>query len=574
MFTPKRNLPNTEIKKDKTDKSKYFNFKYLKNKQLVFICCIWEDGMGDLGHLVDLSKPEVLHAVSQKLGINISDSSTATCRPGYLIGCQESEKVKRFVVAAMKEAGILREILPPEKLSLEEYMKTHFNDYFDRLLKENPHVTIVPFYKGQQHRWDNALAGAIRSFNSCGYINISTKSVLPKLIGTPLRLTTSILEHGPDIDIPTDLKKWGEKTGGDTRIFTGGLENRSLGFQGNDFRIILKSPSALTLDKKAQVLIDITNKQFIVDLLSSLESKLTIDISTAKNFLEKTLFVPTYFQDDFITRAMIAAISISNITNKYSNIVFHINEKKFTLLDSDKKLLIINGFSKIQMHNPSGVTTIKLEGATGNRCIHIYHCYQFNDKDYHSLYAIGQLFGGCSGDKSLELCLSNFLILFCQIRSYKKVLHKLMQDLIGSKYTKNKGILEFLSLMQAEEISIKKIAELISSDRFIDDWQDIFKNFQLQHNYYDIYPDVILKNLMFYELSASIHNRDNSHAEEILKLFSEEEIENIKSLCCEDRNQKATEMYTYLVLNIPALSTSSAMMCPQQFISLRVQMKL
>lgn len=557
MFSPKHAVAASKIDESKTDKSQFSNFKYINNKHIIYICCVYEDGMGDLGHLVDLSKPEVLREVSQNLGFNIGGDKAALCHPLYRIGCQDSETVRRTVLVLLKENGILQEITPPEGATIDDYIKDHFESYWTKIKEKNPQVQITIFPKGQQDLWGSTLLREPMLDTTCGIFTISTKPLQAidrydrKLAkATPMR--TDIREHGPWIKAPKNLNEYQEETGLSPRLFTGGIENRSLGQLGKDFRVILKPALALTLAQKVRVLVGMKSAKFKADLFSIQETKEEAPSEKAETVLKNTLFVPGYLQQEGINNAFIVAVARSTVAKKFLNLVFYVNGKLIRNLLTDRSEIKINfellakdGFSDIELHSPSGKKIIALPNPKGLRRLHLFYEYPLSNKDYESLYAIGAVFGGCSGDKSLELCLSNFLIPFAQVREYKKVFYQYMQDLIAAHYTENQNIIDYLALLQSLGDSkitpetINRLVELISSEGFVDDWRTIFENLHRHHNYYDTYPQVILKNLMYYELSAAIFKRDFSHAEEVLKYYSPDEIENIKEICTD-------KMYDYL----------------------------
>lgn len=76
---------------------------YLTNKNIIYVCFVYCDGMGDLGHLIDIASPAVLQ-VRSPYPIN---NETNACHPVYIIGCLNDKKIIERVIADLRDSGII-----------------------------------------------------------------------------------------------------------------------------------------------------------------------------------------------------------------------------------------------------------------------------------------------------------------------------------------------------------------------------------------------------------------------------------------------------------------------------------
>jgi|GEM_PF-5059540 len=488
-------------------KQPFGNFKYIKGKYLVFRACIWTDGMGDLGHFIDLTNPRVLEKVSKALGIRIDTTPAAFCHPAYFIGHVDNEKVAKRVRAALIESGILQK----QKSSIPAKTLIDISTFAD----SSRNQAGFP-------QWSLPVLP-----DHCSIFEISTVSEAVTMLDQTC--CTRIKEHGPRSKTPKDLFEYKKKTGTDPLFFQRVIEHQSLGYYSNDLRLLISEPRAETLSQKAQLLLKMRNQNFVRDLVFSGEEK-ELDQQSTEAFLQKTLFIPAYFQSITNLKIFIQAILRSPLLKNYSTICFYINKEIYL----DFSFLAAVGIANFVNHRgKSAAETTKIESSNDTKTLRFYHNYDLNDEDYQSLYAIAQIIGGCSGDKTLEYCLSNYLLFISQVRSYKKSFYDHLVETLAL-YTENKNILEYLSLINNNDLlreeTLARMLSLTATSSFLEDWRKMCRCFCEKHNYYDIYPDVIRKNLMIHELFTAILENDHRHADEVLAHFNDSELENVCKL--------------------------------------------
>lgn len=140
-------------------------------------------------------------------------------------------------------------------------------------------------------------------------------------------------------------------------------------------------------------------------------------------FLDNTLFVPGYIQDECAMMYFILSIASSEVAKKYPNgLIFHINTSE---LDFCSNMFLLDVLKKHDYRSliirKKGVPEFKLDLTySSTRDLIILIGWKLSENDYGNLYKMAQVFAGCSGDNTLNMTLSNGLIPFYDKRKWKK----------------------------------------------------------------------------------------------------------------------------------------------------------
>lgn len=189
--------------------------------------------------------------------------------------------------------------------------------------------------------------------------------------------------------------------------------------------------------------------------------------SICDEFLKDNLFVPSYIQHDKIAIVnFINTVTASYLSVPYRSVVFFTNKEGVDykilktaagngyLSDLVKKIIITTKDGEIEIPNPNAKSNAKT--------VRLVVGYRIpDDNDYKKLFHCAQYFAGCSGDKSLELVLSNGLIpLFVPHNEEKEAFikdiskvdkrFKLVEHIIDNQY------LYFLALQETDPSLIRK----------------------------------------------------------------------------------------------------------------------
>lgn len=184
-------------------------------------------------------------------------------------------------------------------------------------------------------------------------------------------------------------------------------------------------------------------------------------------FLQDNLFVPSYLQHGKVEIVnFINTVAASSLSVQYKSIVFFLNKEgvdyetlraaadKGYFSDRVKEVVVVTKDGEMEIPNPNAKSTAKT--------VRLVVGYRVpDDNDYKKLFHCAQHFAGCSGDKSLELVLSNGLIpLFVPhneekesfIKDISKIdkRFKLVEKIIYNNY------LYFFALQETEPSNIKK----------------------------------------------------------------------------------------------------------------------
>jgi len=450
---------------------------------ILFACRIGPDGIGNLGHFIDIVKG------LQKTNL------LNHYQPLYLIvDCKGGVRLNQMR-AVLKENGF-----DPEKEniqlvgerydeinSLERYIETHSN-FREALLKVK------------------------------GMINISVQDLDPYLSSEESAVTLRNFFDSRDIKIPcTSIFKhsMGRKAKTDEPHL---CYSMGLRFAYREGGVLIKSIDAK--DFPADKLLSIQDKNFLTALLVSKNggkntSKSTIDnIGTAKQFLKTSLLIPGYFQEgseQFLT--LLNAISSSELAAPYDEIVFVINKDNIVANKQIHAERLSECIDTITFQSKSGddscsETTFinrnkKVDRAELKR-VRIIEGYWLNEADHDILHQCAQIFGGCSGDKSTEKAISYFLVPLLQFREWKSSFANGFID--HTKYVlrqhnipdKDNLVARYLELLLDIKHTIKSKSALTAANElsmlltheFMEQWRIVLGDLHQNHNFYNELPKI------------------------------------------------------------------------------------
>jgi hypothetical protein len=487
---------------------------------------------------------------------NDSSSSKDCYHPIYFIACEDKPSTIRFVIQSLKKSGILAEDDSP--LPSDSNLKS----YVSSLLAKNPQVHLLfydyPTVAKQAHQKTLALLQKKKQEEE----DFSYQSSLPgiKLNAEQLQkdlvkaeMQELIRDHvASNATLQEQLKTCHAVHWVSTKkysiaeldkqpiqqtflaehgmVFDNSLRVRGMGFSVHENGLLLKKPECTTLDQKANELAKMGNKAYLAALLGVAESTELSPVQT-KAFLEKTLFVPGYFQDKNANTAFIQALACSPLAKTYPALALHLNGKAFKKEDLDLKLLAEHGIDSVEINRPGQTAElIKLTEGTGTRRLRLFSDYWLDDEDYQRLYKVAQGLGGCSGDKSIEYCLSNFLLPIYEVRKWKKRFADDFKKIAELYSNGNTKITQFFDLLlkleevypgkSLQELSLQ-LSQLIDAD-FIAQWKIIIEKLHEKHNYYDKLPQFFFESITPRALIEQLKNRQFQEVAESLQTMGKE----------------------------------------------------
>lgn len=358
------------------------------DKYVVFACHVPDHGIGDLGHFMDVVKSNKEHNLTGEL------------KPVYIITTAwpaskilDILKENNFDL----EANPVHVVSSQDPISLEKYIDKNIQGIADQLEKTTALFNISTLEFSPSGKAGSQLQRFFKSKNK----------TVP---------CTSIVEHG---------------------FFHIAISNTDpnhnlccMGFSPNEQGVFLKKPQ--THKNKAENLSKIKDQTFLNTLLKRGGHPSTPTADEAADFLNDTLLIPCYFQEgseNFI--ALMNAVANSPLAAKYKEIVF-VTNKNQTYPDRTKYANVLSGninkitFNSKDQDSVSETTVNNLQATpsvTGKN-IRVIEGFWLNQADHDTLYQCAQVFGGCSGDKSLEQVLSHGLVPLLQIRTWKMVFVK------------------------------------------------------------------------------------------------------------------------------------------------------
>lgn len=395
------------------------------NRNVIFIAPVLGDGLGDIGHLVDMANPAVL---AKHLPTKNQLGESIHYQPIYIVLCEDPSCTRiRFIIDALKS----NQMITDEGHSFDLKQEDQWQAYLDFVLEKNPHFYLAGDIRGSGYpepitkksgtlAENRSLKEKIEQTDAAFFISCTDSSVCA------FARLTRILRSSNQHIVCTQINEHGKVEGVvDAELFH---YVHTMGFYSKEScGVFLKEPLCATLSEKAHLLTKLNDQQYLSCLLE--EKHEDISLETAEVFLKENLFVPGYLQSFKANLVFVQSVAISGLAQQYQNVVFHLNQKDFNSLELDESLLAKQGFNKVEVYKGSsgGVKRLAILGGQGTRRLRIFTECFLNNEDYTRLYGIAQLIGGCSGDKTLELVLSNNLIPFYGQMSWKWCVSEAMQ---------------------------------------------------------------------------------------------------------------------------------------------------
>lgn len=452
----------------------------LNIKPILFLTQVVDDGLGDIGHLVDIANPVILEKYLPKVD---SSGSAVQYKPIYAVICSNpTPKRLRFIIESMKENGMIKD----DGITFDPNRDDELEQYIQTLLEKNPHFYLY----GDRMSGDsvsfltdltvsNITAIKVYAAFLVSYVERERLSeLLTALYFNQRVFSTKIKEHGKRIDTShVNLNEY----------------SNVLGFYPWCCGVFLKEAEAVTLEAKAKLLMGMHNRNLLQALLHMDEKDVSYE--KALDFLKKKLFIPAYFHRKQTSWVCLLTLACSKPAKTYHDVVFYGLQGIEELQKNHEALHLLkeHGFSKITVYsNRTAPYTFDIPGAEGDRQISIYQGYELNNPDYYRLFQMAQCFGGCAGDKSLELVLSNHLIPFYEeardIKLVAEPLVKLASSYCGDEsnlplYIDGFSYLRKLPTEKVVEMSLKMIA--LIDNHFESEWATLIDVCQKQFNTYD-----------------------------------------------------------------------------------------
>lgn len=481
-------------------------------KKLVFFNKVLEDGLGDLGHLIDIASPSMLKSL---LPATDRFSNAVVYQPIYVVVCANPTPYRvRFIIDSLKENGMINDLNNPYDFKKDNQIKNYvahvldINPHFifagETYLSEESKNNIPDLYTISKMRIFDASAAFLISHIEEHSINELMHSIVYPT------LCTKISEHGKRIGA----------------FYRSRFQHAyTMGFFPKNCGVLLKKLPKLTLEDKAAKLINIHNKTFLNRLIGIKKEEIA-SLKMAIGFLERNLFVPGYIQNELATTVFIQSIAGSELSKKYFDVIFNIRTKDFNISLLDHVFLANQGFSKIIIHDSnSGAREITIKNAKSDRNLIVFIGYELDNDDYHDLFKIAQIFGGCSGDKTLELVLSNYLIPFYQEQRRGKFASESFGELAKTYFDNINcaNILayinffsKFRNLPRDELTHTSELMMALINSEFAEQWTKLISEIHINHNFYDRLPLVL-------EAPIRTHDFYQAHAEDILQAINEKD---------------------------------------------------
>lgn len=469
----KDNKDLKEVKEKKQDEAlqKALKLPSKLNGSLLFACFMIQ-GMGDLGHFIDIASPKELSDIP---------------------ACKNQKVIRILAGPKTQETRILQQL---KQHQMQDTLLVLYSQTEGRsIIKE-----VVDFIKANKK--------LLQAFQSASAIvNISTfyMDFVFREIGINTEqkpvMILGIGEHG------ANSYTMGE--GIDPYILRRSNEGfyRHMGFGFGHHGGMLRSSSQRR--SHAESLANIQD----LDLLTKVSGKpctQVLDVNTAEGILQQNLLIPCYFQEGTVSfAAILQGVVKSEIVtkSKYQNIVFVVNEGNFDFEKLDKEALAKSGISKV-VYFKKNTNTPKdcLISSEGQKCITVIEGAFLPDDTYIDLLDSAQIFLGCSGDKSLEAAIRRGLIPLYQapfekcfvLDNFICVLNYLapgldfsfLEALLGSNHkTENCNNTEIVSLAQ----NISRGLTVALRER----WSQIAAELQKRFNFAKVLPYIITQTIYY-----------------------------------------------------------------------------
>lgn len=470
---------------------------------VLFTCYVDPNGIGDLGHFIDIANPSA-----------VAKSCLAEDQPVIRFVMCAVEK-KEVVLAKLVQAGM------QDCTNIVFFKTKYLVESNDPIMKSiNQSLTEVVHQQNLASLQDYLSKNSdfyARLKTTSAVVNVSTRVMeeyLP-MVGISLddKACVTIGEHGGAFSNSAEFHLQTQYTAKfDVASFNylNNPRNRQMGFSLSHHGILLERTQ--TQLSKEECLSKIKSKAYLQLLLGSRDKALSANVSDLKAFLEQALLIPGYFQEgpssfSVILQGVIASQVVQ--TSKYEEVIFSINSGNVELEKLDIDFLISHGVASIQHISIKNqkASSRKVELANKGRRIKIIEGFVMEKEDYAWLLKTAQIFYGCSGDKSFELALSNDLFPICQPRAHKtfflenfiSALKNFFPDLdltffdACSRLYKNSlsdksGKIQMIN-------SINTIASSLNVDLLVQ-WKTISDFIFEYYNFYDVLPLIFSEVLM------------------------------------------------------------------------------
>lgn len=493
-----------------------------KEEYILFACHVNDDGLGDLGHFVEISN------YINKRGL------IGNAKPIYLVCYGTTDK---------KQIEILQKILTEAGFDLNA-KNLHFlhmnsaytsNNSLDHYLQKS--IMLQEQLKKTKAMFSISMAQATNPYRNpveCHFLR-SAGQVLKdffNLHGKKIPCI-SLYEHGAR---PLEPKIPAELANLDRRYF--------MGFNEEDSGVLLSNPNKSFQNP----VIHLSDRSFLKALLgidkNAEEAKIKSHIET---FKKRSLLIPCYFQEG--PAQMIGymnAIASSPLAAEYDEIVFVTSNVQTYANRETYKTLLIDGVPQItitNINNPSlnaiipnlnpiasnvNDTIPNLNQRTKKPNIRVIENVWLSEKDKALLYQAAPIFGGCSGDKSFETTLSYGLLPYHQKKGNVMAMLSIYIKEILEKEGKEKEwvskyldkMLDFISQIKGVpgyfpefHASAKELGSLLTPD-LLNQWKNVVAFIKKDANFYNFLPNIVRKELQLAE-EITLHSLKSEVATDV-----------------------------------------------------------
>lgn len=443
-------------------------------KNILLINKVQGDGLGDLGHLVDIARAmQVYGTLPQQDGLG----NPLQYQPIlYIILSKATPKRLRFVLQSLIDNELIDNRGNPYDIRDNKSLLA----FLAFIHKKNPHFILN--HSEMRHkeysdrnalnipttRLDKTLELAATCVIS--YCDEEVRDFAWEITIENACSCTQIFEHGKNARIHRSVP-----LSHFDHVYSMGLAPREVG-------LLLSPQPHLDLTEKQLLIKQMHNQKFVMDLLDNQP--------VSNDAMMYTFFVPCYWQKQIVGwgPSIIQTLATAPIAKDYKDIVFYVNDPRF--MDFDENVLKTHGFNKIVIGNQVS----SIPGASGDRCLRILNAssYHLDNHDYETLPKLATFFGGCSGDKTLERVLSNHLIpLYEEPRIQKVIIDSFIE--LAKLYLPNpENIVTYLKNLQTFNASPAELATKIDAN-FIAQWDLLIDKIYENHNCYEHLPEIMRK---------------------------------------------------------------------------------
>lgn len=400
-----------------------------QEKYFLYACFVMPDGVGDLGHFIDIAKE---HGKNDGL---------ESYKPLYIVQYENAEH-REQIIGALKDNGF---DVNASNFHLVGPDNRFFEEYSDDKVPDN--AKTFEHYLAEKKILQEQLLSTPAMLNiSTIQFNYHSRSVHG---GRALK--KFIEQHNKKMACMSIGEHHGEGTfqgyfGGDAQL----LKHKFLGVgnlkfdnpKGHKhiglFIQKLKAPQQKRPDLKAM-----HNKAFLRTLWGQESPATATDKKEQgerkeqqefdeKQFLEKTLLIPGYFnREPKMVAQFMSTVANADLTQPFNEYVFVLNKGNTFSNMQDYLEGLSTQIKSIQIMTKEGDKVVKRSIENPNYdpkgkqvTVRVLEGFWLDDHDFDILHQNTQLFAGLSGDKSLERVLSYGEIPLPQIRLYKYELYR------------------------------------------------------------------------------------------------------------------------------------------------------